>query len=219
MSPRTSPAARDRARRHPQARLLADRTWLALAALAESDPANVVADELLAAAPSVQKLSLHNQVTLLVQAGEQQILLRDVDTEAGWARRGRVTTPQGLRVVRPHDKPGWRGPSEFRVSYRWDFAQTKPADGDIPPQATPAPAGDPADLAGNLIDQLGNHAYRVTPATTTVIDHHTCQISIAETIWHDDPATVVRVLIPALAHVLVSGSEPELGAVGDHRAG
>ncbi|WP_410659507.1 hypothetical protein [Amycolatopsis sp. lyj-112] len=82
------------------------------------------------------------------------------------------------------------------MSHGWDFAKTEPASaGDIPPQATSAPAGDPADLAGNLIDELGTRAYRVIPAAT-VIDHDIRQISIAESIWNDHPTTVGRALIP-----------------------
>ncbi|WP_370973973.1 hypothetical protein, partial [Amycolatopsis sp. cg9] len=169
---------------------------------------------------SVQHLSLRNQITLLVQAGEQQIPLRDVDTEAGWARRGRVPSQTGLKVVRPHDQPGGRrGRREFRVSYRWEFAQTDPAEGDVPPQATPAAAGDPAEFAQNLIGQLGKHGYRVAPGAATAVDHDAQLITIAEPTWRGDPESAVRVLIPALAHALVCGATPALALVGERRAG
>lgn len=220
MPPATTLSARERADLRHQAGLLADRAWIALAALAEADPDNVVAEQLLAAAHSVQHLSLRNQITLLVQAGEQQIPLRDVDTETGWARRGRVPSQTGLRVVRPHDQPGRRSSRrEFRVSYRWEFAQTEPASGDVPAQATPAAAGDPAEFAEHLIGQLGKHGYRVVPGAATAADHEAQRITIAEQTWRGDPAAAVRVLIPALAHALITGATPALTVVGDRRAG
>lgn len=219
MPPATTLSARKRAEFRHQAGLLADRAWLALAALAEAEPGNVVAEQLLAAAHSVQHLSLRNQITLLVQAGEQQIPLRDIDTEAGWARRGRVPNQTGLRIVRPHDDPDRPGRALFRVSHRWDFAQTQPGADDVPAQTAPAAAGDPAEFAGNLIDQLGKHGYRVTPGAATTIDHPAQRITIAEQTWHGDPAAAVRVLIPALAHAVITGATPALTAVGDRRAG
>src|SRR4051812_44476583 len=142
MPPGSILSARERAEHRHQAALLADRAWLALAALAEAEPDNVVAEQLLAAAPTVQHLSLRNQVTLLVQAGEQQLPLRDVDTETGWARRGRVPGQTGLRVVRPHVESGrTAGHYGFRVSYRWEFAQTDPVESGAPPQTAPSAAG------------------------------------------------------------------------------
>jgi hypothetical protein len=220
MTPGTILSARERADHRHQAALLADRAWLALAALAEAEPDNVVAEQLLAAAPSVQHLSLRNQITLLVQAGEQQLPLRDVDTEAGWARRGRVPSQAGLRVVRPHDEPGRAGGRRgFRVSYRWEFAQTDPAEDGAPPQTAPPAAGDTAEFAEHLIDQLGKRGYRVSPAANTAVDHDAQRITIAEPTWHGDPAAAVRLLIPALAHALVTGAAPVLDLVGGRRAG
>jgi hypothetical protein len=220
MSQETILSARGRADHRHQVELLADRAWLALAALAEARPDNVVADQLLAAAPTVQHLSLRNQITLLVQAGEHQLRLRDVDTKAGWARRGRVPSQAGLRVVRPHDEPGQvAGRRLFRVSPRWDFAQTTPAEDGAPPQTQPNPAGDPAEFAENLINQLGTCGYRVTPGAATAIDHDARQITIAYLTWHADPVAAVRLLIPALAHALVTGAAPMLNVAGDRRVG
>lgn len=220
MPPGTTLSARERADHRYQASLLADRAWLALAALAEAEPDNVVAEQLLAAAHSVQHLSLRNQITLLVQAGEQQIALRDVDTETGWARRGRVPNQTGLRIVRPHDEPGHAGGRRlFRVSYRWEFTQTDPAQDGVAPQTEHGAAGDPAEFAGNLIDQLGKRGYRVTPGPTAVVDHQAQLVTIDELTWHCDPTAAVRVLIPALAHALVTGAGRHLGVLGGHRAG
>ncbi|MFI6029504.1 hypothetical protein [Amycolatopsis magusensis] len=220
MPPGSIFTTRERAAHRHQVALLADRAWLALAALAEAGPDNVVAEQLLAAAPTVQHLSLRNQVTLLVQAGEQRLLLRDVDTEAGWARRGRIPRQRGLRVVRPHDGSGRAGGRRaFRVSYRWEFAQTDPVVNGAPPQTTPDAAGDPAEFAENLIDQLGERGYRVTPGAATAVDHEAQRITIADSTWHADPAAAVRLLIPALAHALVTGAAPALSVAGDRRAG
>lgn len=181
--------------------------WSTLTDLAEAQPDNPVAALLLAAASSVQKLSLHNQISLLLQAGEQQLVLRDIDTAPGWARRGRQPKPDqaGLRVVRPHYQAGQReGRCLFRTSRRWEFTQTCPLDNNIRTQTAPDGAGDPVEFARHLIDQLGEHCYRVTPGVQTDIDHDARQITIAERIWHHDPRSAVRLLIPALAHTLVA---------------
>jgi hypothetical protein len=184
--------------------LLVDRAWLALSALAEAAPGNVVSDQLLAAAPSVQHLSLRNQLILLIQAGERRLRLRDVDTEQGWARRGRVPTQPGLRVVRPHDERGWAGERQFRISYRWDFTQTGPVRGTVVPEAEPRAAGVPERFAAGLIDQLGTYGYRVAPASATAVDHEARLVAIDKPTWHGDAVAVVHVLIPALAHALVT---------------
>ena len=136
-------SSRDRADDHYRAVLLEDRAILALAALAEVGPDNAVSDQLIAAAPSVQHLSLRNQLRLLVQAGEKKLVLRDVDTYDGWCRRGRVPNQPGLRIVRPHDDPGHdsadpaaraRRRAKFRAAHRWEFAQTVPRDDATDPQ-------------------------------------------------------------------------------------
>ncbi|HEY3478494.1 MAG TPA: hypothetical protein VGL02_06285 [Streptomyces sp.] len=219
MPPPTTLSARERTEFRRQAGVLADRAWLALAALADAGPGNVVVEQLLAAAPSVQHLSLRNQITLLVQAGERGIALRDIDTDTGWARRGRAPAQPGLRIVRPHDDPARPGRTLFRVSCRWEFSQTEPASGDVAPQAAPAVAGDPAELAGNLIDQLGTHGYRVAPGPAGTVDHPARRITVDERTWHGDPAAAVRVFVPALAHALTAATDPVLARKGDLRAG
>lgn len=204
---------RERADHRHQTRLLADRTWLALAALAEADPDNIVTTQLLATAPSVQRLSLRNQITLLVQTGAQRIPLRDVDTTLGWARRGRVPSGPGLWVVHPHDKPGKDGDSLFRASDRWEFTQTEPAGGTAP-QTEPDTAGDPAEFAEHLIDQLRTRGYRVTRGAATVVDHQAQLVTVEEPAWRNDPVAAVRVLIPELAHALVTGAGIALDVLG-----
>lgn len=221
--PATTQPARDRAEHRHQASLLADRAWLALAALAQTAPDNIVAEQLLAAAPSVQQLSLRNQITLLLQAAEQRIVLRDVDTEQGWLRRGRVPNQPGLRIVRPHDGPSrgdgpGAGRRRFRVSHRWEFTQTKPADHGVAAQTTPRAAGDPAEFAVHLINQLGGHGYRITPGSATDVHHQARLITIAEPTWHGGPAGAVRVLIPTLAQALVATSDGRL-YTADRRTG
>jgi hypothetical protein len=219
MPPNTSLSARERAEHRHQTSLLIDRVWLALAALAEAPPDNIVTKQLLSAAPSVQHLSLRNQITLLVQSGERQIALRDVDTEQGWARRGRMPNQSGLRVVRPHDAPGRAGGRRlFRVSYRWEFTQTAPLGGDVLPQIEPCAAGDSAEFAENLIDQLSEHGYRVTPAPATTINHEAQRIAIDHATWHSDPVSAVSLLIPALAHALITAPGSRHDMAGGPRA-
>ncbi|RAS59479.1 hypothetical protein C8D87_11491 [Lentzea atacamensis] len=196
--------------------------WNTLTDLAEAQPDNPVAALLLAAASSVQKLSLHNQISLLLQAGEHQLVLRDIDTEQGWARRGRQPKPDqtGLRVVRPHYQAGQRdGRCVFRTSRRWEFSQTDPLDNHVRTQTAPDVAGDPAEFARHLIDQLGEHCYRVTPGALTEIDHDTRRITIAERIWNHDPQAAVRLLIPALAHTLVADAGRDRDVLAGRRGG
>lgn len=181
--------------------------WSTLTDLSEAQPDNPVASLLLDAATSVQKLSLHNQISLLLQAGELQLVLRDIDTEQGWARRGRQPKADnpGVRVTRPHYQAGQRdGRCVFRTSRRWEFSQTDPLDNHVRTQTAPAAAGDPADFAHHLIGQLGEHCYRLAPGAFTDIDHDLRRITIAECIWHHDPRAAVRLLIPALAYALVA---------------
>lgn len=217
--PTTTASTCARAEQHHQASLLVSQARLALTALAQTDTDEVVTEQLLAAAPSVQHLSLRNQITLLMQAAQRRIVLRDVDTEQGWLRRGRVPNQPGLRIVRPHDGPGrgnGRGPGRrrFRVSYRWDFTQTEPAERATAAHTTPCAAGDPAEFAVHLIHQLGEHGYRVTPGPDTDVHHQPRLITIAESTWHSGPAAAVRVLVPALAHALVTTSDGHLDSAG-----
>ncbi|MDT7789857.1 MAG: hypothetical protein QOF58_8276 [Pseudonocardiales bacterium] len=195
--------------------------WSMLTDLAEAQPDNPVAALLLAAASSVQKLSLHNQISLLLQAGEHQLVLRDIDTEQGWARRGRQPKPghTGLRVTRPHYQAGQRnGRCVFRTSRRWEFTQTDPLDNNIRTQTAPAAAGDPVEFAHHLIGQLGEHCYRLTPGAVTEIDHDLRLITIAEHVWNHDPRAAVRVLIPVLAHALVTDAGRDRAVLAGRRS-
>lgn len=223
---KTLHAKRDGAERRHQVTLLNNRTWVALAALAETDPANAVSDQLLAAAPSVQKLSLRNQIMLLIQAGEKNLVLRDVDTYAGWGHRGRVPTEPGLRIVRAYDpRPGQAAsttaqqPSVFGKGHRWDFAQTAPLDDCADPQDVPDTAGDPAAFAEHLLDQFARYRYRAEPGPTGEVDHEAHVVTAAEAAMRDEPATAARVLIKALASVLITEPGNRRPAEGVLRAG
>jgi hypothetical protein len=196
-----------RTERPAQAPLPASRTWNTINDLSGARPDNPVTALLLDAAPSVQKLSLHNQMTLILQAGRQRIVLRDIDTELGWARRGRRPKPgqDELRVIRPHHQAHrLSGNCEFLASPRWEFTQTEPLGGRVRTQTAPEAAGDPATLAEHLIRQLGEHRYRILPGPKTVIDHDVRRITIETDIWHNAPTDAVRLLVPALAHALIS---------------
>lgn len=193
----------------PITRRPARRTWDTLTDLAQARPNNPVTELLLAAAPSVQRLSLHNQVALILQAGEHQLVLHDINTERGWARRGRRPRPgdPGLQIKRPHQ------PSDlddvvvlYRTTRRWEFSQTEPADNGVRTQTDPAGAGDPAAFAEHLINQLGDLGYRLAAGARDGVDHDAQVITIAETTWNSDPVAVVRLLIPELAHALVNAT-------------
>jgi hypothetical protein len=204
---------------------LDNRTWVALAALAEIDPVNVVSDQLLAAASSVQKLSLRNQLMLLIQAGERGLALRDVDTDDGWRRRGRVPTQPGMRIVRPYYNPrtGYVMTStarrRYRASHRWDFAQTAPW-GDHPaPPATPDTTGDPAAFAKTLTSQCRRQGYDIAPGANDAVDHQTSRVLVDEQTWNADPAALARALITALAQILITAPSMRLAGEGALRAG
>jgi hypothetical protein len=216
MRPTPTSGRRDGAHYRHQVGLLADRAALALAALAEADPVNPVSEQLLAAAASVQHLSLRNQIMLLIQAGERKLPLRDIDSYEGWTRRGREPNQPGLRIVRPHDNRRAASPNpsarrrqrpSFRVDYRWDFAQTVPLGGATDPQAEPEPAGDPAEFVTCLLDQLDRHGYQVTPGQTTAVDHDAAAVTLAEPAGTVDPTVRARELIRAIAEVLTSGPD------------
>lgn len=216
------PTGESPAQHQYQGALLADRTALALAALAETDPVNVVSDQLLAAAASVQHLSLRNQVMLVIQAQEQNLTLRDVNTYQGWCHRGRVPNAPGLRIIRPQKdrrtgSVSRRRAVPFRVDYRWEFDQTVPRGGDGEPQAAAEPAGDPAEFVENLLGQLSRRGYRVEPGPVGAVDHDQLVATVAEPVW-SDPADTARALIKVVAEVLTSGPDRHL-LVGGRRAG
>jgi hypothetical protein len=217
MRPTSSGGQHDGTQERYQAGLLADRAALALAALAEADPVNAVSDALLVAAPSIQHLSLRNQIMLLIQAGERKLSLRDVDTEQGWARRGREPNQQGLQIVRPRDtgraaslnppaRPR-RARTSFWVDYRWEFVQTVPLTKAIEPEHGPEPAGDPAEFVSSLLEQFGRHGYQVTPGQACAVDHDAATVTVAALAGAANPTVVACELIRAMADVLTSGSD------------
>lgn len=232
MRPTPTGGPGDAAQQRFRDQLLADRAALALVALAEAGPVNPVSDQLLAAASSVQHLSLRNQILLLIQAGDRKLVLRDVDTEEGWARRGRVPHQPGLRIVRPHDPPGSaafhaarsRGRrASFRLIERWEFTQTSVLAGAADPQTEPEPAGNPAEFACCLLTQLDRRGYRVGAGEARVVEHDTATVTLTAPVGVGDPQGQVRELIWAMAEVLTSG--PDLRdadlpvVVGGRRAG
>ncbi|MEU7477048.1 hypothetical protein AB0A63_13760 [Lentzea sp. NPDC042327] len=155
----------------------------------------------------MQNLSLHNQIALILQAGELQLALHDIRTEAGWARRGRrpkLGVP-GLNVKRPH-RPSdqFDDVVQYRAARRWEFSQTEPAGGGVRTQTEPAAAGDPADFAEHLRQQLDRLGYRVAPDSLTGIEHEQPVITIPESDWLNDPVAVVCRLIPELAYALLN---------------
>lgn len=204
-----------------RATALSDRAWLALVALADADPANIVAGQLLAAAPSVQQLSLRNQITLLIQANQRGLVLRDIDTDAGWRRRGRAPNQSGLQIIRPHEghagKPTVTRGRGYRVVRRWEFGQTTPDPLNPPAQPQPDPPGDAACFAEHLIDQLGRRGYRIAPGQANDVDHATRLVTLASCAWHGDPAGAVPLLLKALAQALTADSAGVL--IGRSRPG
>jgi hypothetical protein len=227
MRPLPSCGTHDLAQLRHQTTLLADRTAIAHAARAETGLNNPVADQLLAAAATVQHLSLRNQVMLLIQAAEQKLTLRDVDTYSGWCRRGRMPNTPGLRIVRPQDSRPVGNPAArsrhrgvpFRVDYRWEFAQTIPRGGDGKPQLAADPAGDPAEFVQTLLGQLDRRGYRVQPGPDNAVDHDQLVATVAESIWNSDASAKARALIQAVAEVLTSGPDRRHLSVGGRRAG
>lgn len=232
MRPTQTGGRGDAAQQRFRDQLLADRAALALVALAEAGPVNLVSDQLLAAASSVQHLSLRNQILMLIQAGDRKLALRDVDTEEGWARRGRVPNQPGLRIVRPHDRPAAashpaarrRGRrASFRLIKRWEFAQTMLLGGVPDPQTEPEPAGNPAEFACCLLTQLDRRGYRVQPGEAHAVEHDTATVTLTAPVGTGDPTGQVRELIWAMAEVLTSGPDPRdvvlPAAAGGRRAG
>lgn len=202
-----------------QASRPAGRAWNTLTDLAAAAPDNAVAALLLAAAPSVQNLSLHNQIALILQAGEQRLALRDIDTEQGWARRGRKPSQPGLQVTRPHYQASKiDGRCLFRTVYRFEFTQTEPLDNGVRTQTEPAAAGDPTAFAEHLTNQLDDRRYRVDLGAVTAVDHETQRVTIADLTWHHDPASAVRVLIVALAFALITGTDRDHDVLADRRS-
>ncbi len=215
--------SRTRARRRgcrPPAFQREHREWLTLTALADVGPDNPVANALVAAAESVQQLSLRNQLMLLIQAGEKHLQLRDIDTAAGWARRGRAVRGAGLSIIYPFERPG-TGPGgrrTFRADARWEFTQTVLLGGAIDSQTAPHPAGDPRAFADHLATQVRQCGYQVGPGPETAVDLDRRLVTIDEPVWHAHSEGAARVLLTVLAQLIVGDQDAITAAWGGPRS-
>lgn len=106
------------------------------------------------------RYSLRNQLLILRQAEQRGITLADIDTKAGWVRRGRLIAKgqAGLRIVQPvgatdddttdDDTNETTDPAQheqrprFRMAPRWDISQTAPMDSDAADEGGDCPGCD-----------------------------------------------------------------------------